>query len=167
MPVPTYDKTEINTTGKRRIYESEDGETWNLIPGTVGMTEPEEEVETQQRTNDSTTGYVHDIMLGMVNPGSATFSYMYQRSVYAYLQAIKLEASDAELRATAERWWKFERNDGSASVFKGYLVKNGGSDEGHGDEPSEIECEIACTTVATFTAGDGTPDPIDEESSGV
>lgn len=150
----TYQDEFIISHGKRLSYSATVDGTYTLVEDTIEIDLPEAEIDETEVTTDSTPNYTKAFLMGLIDPGSISFTYRYSVTQFAALETIFALARTTEGRESAVRFWKVTLPDGSTAIVKGWLKKHA-LPVGSGSDSPEVECEIRCTGAMTFTPAAG------------
>ena len=148
MPI---DNDEVIIGHGKHIAHSADGVTYSDVAGTIEVNLPERELGAAEITNDDSPDFTKEYMPGMYEPGTVSFTYRYNKTGFAALEAIYQLATVAATRGSATKFWKVTLPDGSESTFKGFLTAHNLPVEGEDSPIVEAEIQIVGKMVYTAT----------------
>lgn len=152
--MPTFDRDEaIIGYGKHIAYSDTEAGSYTAIAGTVDINLPERELSAEEVTNDDSPNFHKQYIPGMYEPGTVSFTYRYNTTSFAALEAIYQLASVAGTRTSATKWWKVTLSDGSTATFRGFLTAHNLPLEIEGSPI--VESEIQVDGAMEYTAASG------------
>jgi hypothetical protein len=147
-----FDRDEVMSHhGKRIAYADTLAGSYTTVFGTVDINLPERELEEEEVTNDDSADYTKDFEPGLYDPGSASFTYKYQKTQYTALETLFQLATVPATRVDATKFWKVTLVDGSTAIFQGYLKTHNLPLEG-ATVPT-VDAEIRVKGKVTWAAG--------------
>lgn len=115
---------------------------WTDVAHSIDVSLPERELSAAEVTNDDSPDFHREYIVGLYDPGTASFSYRYTGPVFAALETIFQAASDST-RSDAYRWWQFELSDGKKYSFRGFITAHNLPVEGAEESPVvEVEIQV-------------------------
>lgn len=132
--------------------------TYIEIRGIQECNVPESELGESETTNDDSPDFHKEYTLGMYEPGTATFSYVFQPNQFGDIDALYMLASVAANRLLRDaanspiKYWKHTTPDGSVHAFKGWVKSNKLPRDQEGTLVSEAEIRVIGKTAFTPAA---------------